>query len=146
MAAGVTIASPANPDEPGQPEQRMRGFTLTWTGPAQFRLAEDGRVWAAPETAQTLAKFGSVNTDPGDTGAPAALHQVEYKIDAGCEIAGGDTYKVNEFKPGKRASNPQKNAIVLTSMLSRLGALGGDVGSSKAECPMKRARPSVSLS
>ena len=40
----------------------------------------------------------------------------------------------------------QKNAIVRTSILSRLSALAGVVGSSNALCPMKRARPSVSLS
>ena len=40
----------------------------------------------------------------------------------------------------------QKKAIVRTSMLSRFGAFGGVVGSSKALWPMKRARPSVSES
>jgi hypothetical protein len=40
----------------------------------------------------------------------------------------------------------QKNAMVLISMLSRIGASGGVVGSSNALWPMKRARPSVSES
>jgi len=44
------------------------------------------------------------------------------------------------------AAEDQKNAIVRTSMLSRLGAPEGVVGSSNAVCPMKRQRPSVSES
>ncbi len=40
----------------------------------------------------------------------------------------------------------QKKAMVRTSMLSRRGAFGGVVGSSNAEWPTKRERPSVSES
>lgn len=46
---------------------------------------------------------------------------------------------------GRPASQP-KNAKARTSMLSRGGAFAGVVGSSKAECSEKRARPSRSLS
>jgi hypothetical protein len=40
----------------------------------------------------------------------------------------------------------QKKAKARTSMLSRGGAPGGVVGSAKALCTLKRARPSVALS
>src|SRR6516164_2838433 len=44
----------------------------------------------------------------------------------------------------KRDQLIQKNAIMRISMLSRVGASGGVLGSSNALCPRKRARPSVS--
>jgi len=43
-------------------------------------------------------------------------------------------------------SADQKKAMVLISMLSRIGAPGRVLGSSNALCPVKRARPSVSES
>ena len=43
----------------------------------------------------------------------------------------------------RREAQSQKKAMVRTSMLSRMAASTGLVGSSNAECPMKRHRPSV---
>jgi hypothetical protein len=48
------------------------------------------------------------------------------------------------FAIAKRGQIFQKNAIMRISMLCRVGASGGVLGSSKALCPRKRARPSVS--
>ncbi len=100
-AAGLAIDLPSSAQGDDQREQRMRGFTLTWTGPTRFQLTEDGRIWVDPLNGQSLGKYGTITTDPAGTGAPQGLHQVEYNIDAECEITGGDKYTVIDIKRGQ---------------------------------------------
>lgn len=101
QAAGLIAELPTSTDESGQPEQRMRNLTLNWTGPKSFKLSEVGRIWVAPQTAVSLAKYGIINSNPEETNAPAALHEVQYKMTADCEIASGDTYRVTAVEADK---------------------------------------------
>ncbi len=100
-AAGLPFDLPSIAQGDDQREQRMRGFTLTWTGPKRFRLVEDGRAWLDPNSAQALTRYGTITIEPADTGAPDGLHQLEYNIDAECEITGGDKYTVIDIKRGQ---------------------------------------------
>lgn len=100
VAAGIAIGPPKETEDDSEHQElRLRGFDLEWANARSFRLVEDGRAWLKPDIAAAHARYGAVNIDPAETGAPEPLQELSYTIVADCELAGADTYRVRSVRP-----------------------------------------------
>ena len=120
------------PDEEDVERDAELPRDLEADGHASARQREDDDVSAARVSAEPLAEEA-----PGVGAVPKPLHDRPSRSVACGRDESGSITRAGSRGRAYRA----KNASVRTWMLSRAGASAGDVGSSKAECAVKRARP-----